>query len=143
MEIDKQQVADQAMPPLPKRDPTPIGLRLREFMRGPGQFLVWVGLGLTGLWAAGTTVPRLHARSTFPSAYGGRCLVPQPLRRSAARRLHMQRQRARYLLEGAAAAAMATVATRDGLQGEARLATHLREVSTLPRLQCNPCIEAS
>lgn len=57
MEIENRPTVDQAMPPLPKRVPTPIGLRLRDFMRGPGQFLVWIGLGLTGLWAAGTAVP--------------------------------------------------------------------------------------
>ncbi len=57
MEINEQPTAEQAMPPLPKRVPTPFGLRLRDFMRGPGQFFVWIGLGLTGLWAAGTAVP--------------------------------------------------------------------------------------
>jgi|GEM_PF-2556255 len=57
MEIEDRPTAPQAMPPLPKRVPTPIGQRLRDFMRGPGQFFVWVGLGLTGLWAAGTAVP--------------------------------------------------------------------------------------
>ncbi|MGB0332338.1 MAG: biotin/lipoyl-binding protein, partial [Planctomycetota bacterium] len=57
MEIENPPTVDQAMPPLPKRVPTPIGLRLRDFMRGPGQFLVWIGVGLTGLWVAGTAVP--------------------------------------------------------------------------------------
>lgn len=57
MEIQEPPSADQAMPPLPKRVPTPIGLRLRDFMRGPGQFFVWIGLGLAGLWAAGTAAP--------------------------------------------------------------------------------------
>ena len=45
------------MPPLPARVSTPIGLRLREFARGPGQFVAWVTLGLAGLWSAGSSVP--------------------------------------------------------------------------------------
>ena len=57
MEPEKHTTEGLAMPPLPTRVPTPIGLRLREFMRGPGQFFVWLGLGLTGLWAAGSSVP--------------------------------------------------------------------------------------
>jgi len=75
METEKQPTTDPVMPPLPRRVPTPIGLRLRDFMRGPGQFFVWVGLGLTGLWAAGSAVPEPQfvgiVRATeVPHAFG-------------------------------------------------------------------------
>ena len=52
---------DAAPRPLPGRIPVPWRRRLESFAKGPGQVVVWLGLGLAGLWIVGAPVPRAGA----------------------------------------------------------------------------------
>ncbi len=48
---------DAARTPLPGRIPVPWRRRLESVAKGPGQLVVWLGLGLAGLWIVGAPVP--------------------------------------------------------------------------------------